>query len=248
MRFTVVGSGTALPHADRGPAGFLVEAGDARILVVGGSGTLQRLARLGVDATELDGGVYSHRHLDHCGDLGPLLFAMCVPPKRQRPYPIAAGQGFAEFLSGLQALYGRWVQPPGGVPLTELPLDGPGTHTLPGGITLRTRPANHTAGALHLRFEAEGRAVVFSGDTGPSEALVELCTGADLLVCECAGSDQDPIPGHMTPSDVLDLLIRAQPAQAWLTHLYPVVDEAVALATVRQSGVPVRRARDGDRG
>lgn len=247
LRFTVVGSGTAKPDAERGPAGFLVEHGGARILVDGGSGTLQRLARLGVDATTLDGGVYSHRHIDHTGDLVPLLFAMRVPPRRAAPYPIWAGEGFVAFHARLADLYGRWIEPPGGVPVRELPLDGPGLAELPGGLVLHTRPANHSAGALHLRFEAGDRAVVFSGDTGPSDALAELASGADLLVTECAGPDHAPLDGHLWPSAVRDLVRAASPSPAavWLTHFYADVDEATAVATVAEAGVAVRRAADG---
>ena len=82
LRFTVLGSGTAKPDPARGPTGFLLQAHGASVLIDGGSGTLHRLARVGVDAVELDAGVYSHRHVDHSGDFVPLLFAMCVPPKR----------------------------------------------------------------------------------------------------------------------------------------------------------------------
>lgn len=38
--------------------------------------------------------------------------------------------------------------------------------------------------AIGYRFDTEDGSVVFSGDTGPSENLVELATGADLLVHE----------------------------------------------------------------
>lgn len=244
MRFVVLGSGTALPRADRGPAGFLVQSGGADLLVDGGSGTLQRLARAGVDATTLDGGVYSHRHVDHTGDLVPLLFAMRVAG-RDVPYPLWGGEGLGAFLDGLQQVYGRWIRPAGGTPVHELPLDGSGDAVLPGGVILRTRPATHSAGALHLRFEADGAAVVFSGDTGPSDALVELSTGADLLVCECAGSDEDRVPGHLWPAAVAELVDAARPAKVWLTHFYPQVDPVTAVATVASTGVPTRHAHDG---
>jgi len=246
LRFTVLGSGTAKPDPARGPTGFLLQAHGASVLIDGGSGTLHRLARVGVDAVELDAGVYSHRHVDHSGDFVPLLFAMCVPPKRTRPYPVFAGEGFDAFHLGLREVYGKWIRPPGGVPLTTLPLDGPGLALLPGGVTLRTLPANHSAGALHLRFELGPHAIVFSGDTGPSDNLVELAAGADLLVCECAGSDAEPIGGHLTPSAVRDLVAEAQPEEVWLTHFYPHVDVHAAVERVAEAGVPVRRAADGD--
>lgn len=247
LSLTVLGSGTSLPDPDRGPCGLLVRTQDGAWLIDGGSGTLQRCARAGVDPRTLSGGIYSHRHPDHCADLVPLLFAMRVgPPARTADYPIWAGTGFAAYLEGLRHAHGRWITPgTGAVRLTELSTTAPDTADL-GGITLRTAPANHGAGALHLRFEAHGTAIVFSGDTGPSPALATLAAGADLLVCECAAPDAAPIPGHLTPSSVAALVEAARPAAVWLTHFYPSVDPERALLTVGRTGVPVRRAADGD--
>lgn len=249
MRFTVLGSGTSVPDADRGPAGFLVECGGVRWLADAGTGTAGRCAAAGVDPRELDGLVFSHHHPDHCADLVPILFSMRVgPPPRTRDLPLVAGKGFGVFLEGLQGVYGRWIRPGRGhVRLTELPLDGPGEHDLGGGLTLRTRPASHPAAALHLRFDAEGLSVTFSGDTAASEALVELAEGTDLLVCECAGTDARPVPGHLAPSEVAEVVRRARPRAVWLTHLYPDVDPGLALRTVAAAGRPVRHARDLDR-
>lgn len=247
MRFTVLGSGTSVPDPDRGPAGFLVEVGARAWWVDGGSGTLQRTARVGVDPRTLAGGFYSHHHPDHCADLVPLLFAMRVgPPPRVDDYPIWAGEGFGAFLAGLDGVYGKWIRPGRGeVRLTELPLDRSARVDL-GDLVVRTAPATHAAGAVHLRFEADGASVVFSGDTGPSDALAELTAGADLLVCECAGSDAEPVPDHLTPSAVRDIVARARPGAVWLTHLYPHVDPDEALAIVAASGIPARRASDLD--
>jgi ribonuclease BN (tRNA processing enzyme) len=85
VRFTVLGSGTSVPDADRGPAGFLLQVGGRAWWIDGGSGTLQRTVRAGVDPRTLDGGFYSHHHPDHCADLVPLLFAMRAGPDRVIP-------------------------------------------------------------------------------------------------------------------------------------------------------------------
>lgn len=249
MRFVLLGTGTLIPAEDRGPAGFLVETDHARLLVDGGSGTLQRLARHGVDARTLDGGVYSHRHLDHCGDLAPLLFALKVgiDLPRRRDYPVWAGEGFREFLAGLQAVYGDWIRSEHfAVPVHELPLDGPGRAELPGGVVLETLPAVHSAGALHLRFTGpDGSTVVFSGDTGPSENLARLAAGVDILVTECAVDGPDPWNAHLYPEAVADLVDAARPRRVVLTHLYPGLDPLDALRRVGRAGVPVERGQDG---
>ena len=249
MRFVLLGTGTLVPDADRGPAGFLVECHDARILVDGGSGTLQRLKRHGVDARLLDAGVYSHRHLDHCGDLAPLLFAMRVGVDlpRQHPYPIWAGQGFKDFLHQLEGVYPGWLRTESFRALVhELPLDGPGTAMLPGGIRLDTLPARHSAGALHLRFTApDGFSVVFSGDTGPNENLARLAARVDVLVSECASKGPDPWHSHLSAEDVAAVAAEARPGRVVLTHFYPGVDVAQAIKTVSATGIQAERGMDG---
>lgn len=225
-----------------------MESGGATLLVDGGTGTLQRLKKAGVDCRELDGGVYSHRHVDHCGDLVPLLFTMKVgiDIPRARDYPIWAGEGFDDFLGGLRGVYGTWLEGAGWTTrVTELPLEGWGSAELPGGVRLDTLPAVHSAGALHLRFSKGGRSIVFSGDTGPSENLVTIAQGVDLLVCECAVPEPDDYGGHLCPADVRDLLERARPRRTLLTHFYTDVDPEAAMAEVRLSGQPVERAFDG---
>lgn len=249
MKFVILGSGTLVPDADRGPAGFLVQDGGTNLLVDGGSGTLQRLKRAGVDARDLDGGVYSHRHLDHCADLAPLLFALRVglDKPRHRDYPLWGGTGLAGFVEGLRGVYGHWITSEHfNVPVTELSLDGPATATLPGGVRLDTLPANHSGGALHLRFTGtDGFTVVFSGDTGPNENLAILAAGVDVLVTECAAAIRDPWDAHLAPTDVAAVVDAARPGRVVLTHLYPGVDPERALQTVARTGVPVERADDG---
>jgi len=225
----------------------MVRHGETKVLVDGGSGTLQRLVTAGVDPRDLDGGVYSHRHVDHSGDLVSLLFTLKVgmDKPRTRDYPIFAGEGFVAFLDALRGVYGSWIQGSDwGLPVTELPLDGPGEAELPGGIRLLTQPANHTAGALHLRFEAGGRSVVFSGDTGPSDNLARLAERCDVLVCECAVGEAGDF-GHLCPEEVLEIVRHAQPQRVVLTHFYPSVDEEHALRVVGQAGIPVERGYDG---
>lgn len=243
MRFTVLGAGTTL-STDRSPAGFLLEVDGSRMLVDGGSGTLGRLRRAGVDPVTLDGGVVSHRHLDHVGDLAPLLFTLKVGGRR-RDYPIWGGTGLARHLAALEVAHGALRSPAWRPEVNELPLDGPGTAHLPGHVTLRTLPATHGAGALHLRFEHARGAVVFSGDTAWSDALVQLATDADLLVVECALDAPDPAVDHLWPEAVAELLRRARPRLAAVTHLYPDVDPSRLLRVAGEAGVPVVRVRDG---
>lgn len=241
MRLTVVGSGTILPDAARGPCALLVEAAGLTVLVDGGAGTARTLARLGHDARQLDAHVISHRHLDHVGELPSLLFLHKVVG-RTRPYPLYGGGGLAALVERIEAAFGE-LTGDYGAPVHELSLSGPDAVDLAPGLRLETAPARHRHGALHLAFVADGRRVVFSGDTGPSPALTALARGAHLLVSECALAA--PGEDHLCAADLANLVAEARPARVALTHFYPEVDEATALTTITAAGARVERAFDG---
>ncbi len=249
MKLTVLGSGTYLADPERGPSGFLLQDGRSAVLIDSGSGTLQRLARAGCPPGDLDALVYTHRHIDHCGDLPAIVFHVkhLPSPARLRDLPIYAGLGFAEHLEGLQRVYGSALEPEHfDLPVHELPLDGPGRCEPASGLILDTLPANHSEGALHLRFtSADGLTVAFSGDTGPSEALEQLAAGADLFVCECGLPPHDDYPFHLNAQQVADIVAAARPRRVVLHHLYPRHDFEADRATVAATGVPTVLAHDG---
>ena len=126
-------------------------------------------------------------------------------------------------------------------------LDPAGTEEVSlGELIIKSAPTNHTDGSLAYRVEAEGRALVYSGDTDESDSLVELAQGADLLVLECANPFK--VPGHLTPPEAGRLAAQAGVSRLVLSHFYPPCDEVdvVALAGVEFSG-EIIRAEDGMR-
>jgi len=163
MRVTVLGSGTAVPVADRFPAGYLLEAGGLRLLVDCGPGTLRRLPSTGTDLGDIDAVFLTHFHTDHCADVGPLLFALRNPRYAGRkPLQLFAAPGLDRFL---RLLADAW-------PWT-LPRDYQ-LHTvelLPGSVAvgplhLQVLPIRHTAQSLGYRFADPhgGGSAAFSGD------------------------------------------------------------------------------------
>jgi ribonuclease BN (tRNA processing enzyme) len=246
VSFTILGSGTGLPDANRGPAGFLLQVDNDGWLIDGGSGTVQKCAKAGFNPRQLRGGFYSHRHIDHVGDLPSLLFAMRMHPPRTSDYPIYAGLGMAGHVERLRSVYGKHVDPgDGSLVIHEVPIDEPVTVDV-GPFLLHTAPAVHGHGALHLGFEIGDVRIVFSGDTGPSEHLVQLAKGADLLVCECAFPIGSEMEGHLTPASLRDVIHRAKPRETWITHLYPNVDVKEMHRILVDLPTRVHRASDGD--
>ncbi len=246
-RFTVLGSGTLLPDDDRRSAAHLLDAGGRRILLDCGSGTVHGFERHGVEWSSLTHLVFSHYHTDHVGDVAPLLFALKhgVRPPRTDPLTVLGPPGLHDVWEGLRRAFGDHLDDPG-FPLEVAEVSRSGSRRVAPGLRLSVHPTPHTENSVAQRWEGEGWAVGYTGDTGPDEALGDFLAGVDLLVCECSVPDDSDVETHMRPRDVAALARRAAPRLLVTTHVYPplVPDDVPGL--VRERGFAGRAVAGSD--
>lgn len=228
LHYTLIGSGTAIPSAERGPAAHHFACGGLAALCDLGSGTLRRMDGLGLGYHELDLVAVTHRHQDHVADLLPLLFALRNTPglDRTRPLTVVGYEGLRGDLAGLAAVYGEWVLDPG------FPLDVQEAGDTPvelerddATVSIEAFEVAHTPEAVGYRLALSdgGResVVAYTGDTEECEGAVDLARDADLLIAECSVADEDRVPGHLTPRAVGRLAAAAAPRRLVATHFYP---------------------------
>jgi len=235
-----------VPYKRRGSPAYAVKAAGRLILLDLGSGACRALLSHDLNFSQVDIIALSHLHPDHLGDLVPFLFAThySLGYTRQEPFWLLAARGFGDFHERLKGAFGHWVEaPPGLLQLREMATDGPDQVSWEG-LVIKSAPTNHIESSLAYRVEAEGRVLVYSGDTDVSDSLVELAWGADLLVLECANPFK--VPGHLTPGEAGRLAARAGVNRLLLTHFYPPCDEVdvCALAAQEFPG-EIIRAEDG---
>lgn len=241
MRLTFLGTGTGLPVATRAPSGLLASVGDTHMLFDSGSGTIGRLLALGVEPTQLDFLYYTHTHSDHTADLVPLLQAMDLS-RRTRDLHLTAPSAFWPFLDGLLALQ-PWAAPS----TYRIYRHTAETNPFSGdGWVVTAAPTHHMPGSHGYRLEAEGRAVVLSGDAAECPELIGLAQGTDLLVLECSFPGEEAKPDHLTPSGAARIAAQAGARHLVLTHFYPSCREPVARAQVAPFFTgPLTLASDG---
>lgn len=228
MRYTLVGSGTVVPDARRGPAAHHFACGGIQLLCDLGSGTVRRLEELGLPWSELDMVAVTHRHQDHVADLLPLLFALRHTPgvQRVRPLTLLGYVGFARDLEQLAEVYGGWVVDPGfPLEIRESPDTPLEIERGDAWLEIEARPVVHSREAVgyRLTLSAAGREVVvaYTGDTEESAAAIDLARDADLLVVECSVADEDRVEGHLTPGGVGRVAAAAGVGRVVATHFYP---------------------------
>ena len=246
-RFTTLGTGTVALTGARSCSGYLYEADDLRLLLDCGSGITRRLAELGIAWPAITHVALTHFHIDHHGDFPTLVFAWKYGqlPPRSAPLDIIGPAGTRSLLERLSAAYGEWLLAPG-FPVNFREIAPGEAIELSSAIRLSAFKVPHTAESVAYSIERGGRRVVYTGDTGPDDALADWARGCDLLVCECSLPASMAVKEHLTPEQCASLAARAGPRHLVLTHFYPPVERADIRATIaaRYNG-PVTLGRDG---
>lgn len=235
IKITILGSGTCVPSLERGACSVLISQGDSHILVDAGPGTMRQLLKAGVHINDIDMVLLSHFHLDHCSDLAPFIFATKYPGfDRNKKLILAAGTGIKNFYDSLNHVYRNHLEmPENSFDIIELE---PGDATGIGDIRISCCRVCHKPESLAYRFEdLAGYSCVYSGDTDYSEALVELASDADILICESAMPDELKVPGHLTPSMAGEIASKANVKKLVLTHLYPECEKVDILTQCRKT-------------
>lgn len=231
MKLTIIGCWGGYPKKNEASSGYLLEHDGFHLLLDCGSGVLLKLQNV-VQPEELDAVILSHYHPDHNADIGVLQHARLIQGLLGKPMPALPiyGHSFdvSEFgrLSYKQITRGIAYDP--NVPLTAGPFQ------------ISFLKTEHPVPCYAMRIEAEGKALVYTGDGAYQEDLVDFCKNADLLLCECNfyGTQNGAAAGHMTSLEAGELAARAAVKQLCLTHLphYGDIHQLVSEASTKYSG------------
>lgn len=224
MNVIILGSGTAIPLIDRGSPSLAVVIEGKPILLDMGPGALRQLGRAGISYEQVERIFLTHFHPDYTADLIHLFFASRNPTvlRRRRPFKVAGPTGTARLIAALQEAYPDWLSLPSEVMGIEELDRGRNARRDYGNFTVITTPTDHTPHSLAYRVEdREGKSVVYSGDTGFCDEVIELAQGADLLILESSFPDGEGCKGHLTPSLAGRMATLAGVEWLVLVHFYP---------------------------
>lgn len=223
MRIVVLGAGTAIPASGYSPSGIYVQVAKEHILLDAGSGTLQRLQKAGLPWHRIDRIFLTHFHLDHCLDLASILFAYRLPQlARKKPLAVYGPAGLKRLYTRLNTAFQGWMSPRGfKLTITEI---GEANLRM-GGYTVGTRRMNHyKTRAVGYRITHAGKSLAYSGDTALCRGILELGYQTDLLMLECAVTDEKKMEGHLSPSLCGQIAAKTDCNHLLLTHFYPVFE------------------------
>ncbi|MEQ5805990.1 MBL fold metallo-hydrolase [Alteromonas sp. NFXS44] len=234
---------------------------DQLYLVDVGDGAAAQLIKAGHRLPDLNGIFISHNHFDHTGGLMAVL-GLRMQLNVHSPLTIYGPEGTRELVTGLLKAMSGPMRAAYGMPNQEwkalvdvVELANKQLVEL-NGLTVTVATNSHfaipdaanqpeKAESLAFRFDAGGKSVVYTGDTGPSDAVVALASGADILVSEMMDipivlnyilKKEPNIPKpqldgiewhfrahHLLPTQVGDLAEKAGVGKVVVTHMVPSI-------------------------
>lgn len=259
-RVVVLGTGT--PNADperSGPAVAIV-VGNSSYLVDAGPGIVRRAAKAARDDSiaalempRLRRVFITHLHSDHTTGLPDLIFSPWVLG-RTDPLEVFGPPGTKRMVDLIEQAYAEDVQIrlTGGEPSNKTGYAANARDVAPG-VVYRDSNVTVTAfkvahgkweSAYGYRFVTRDRTIVISGDTSPTDAIVQQCNGCDVLLHEVYSAERFATrPAdwrtyhsayHTSTTQLADIATRAHPRLLVLYHqLYWGDDDAALVRQVR---------------
>ncbi|MBC7633646.1 MAG: MBL fold metallo-hydrolase [Flavobacterium sp.] len=237
MKLTVIGCAGSFPGPDSPASCYLLEAPfegrTYRLLLDLGSGAFGPLQRH-CDVSDIDAVALSHLHADHCFDMSAFYVVSKYNPDGPLDrIPVLAPEGADTFLA---SAYG--IEEPCGMNeqfAFEPWLDG--RQSVVGPFTVLAVRVDHPVPAYAIRISTPEGSLVYSGDTGPTEALADLAAGADLFLCEASFLEDaiNPPNLHLTGAEAGDYATRGGVGRLLVTHIPAWTDRAMVEADVKST-------------
>ena len=200
--------GGPAPRAHRAQSSNLLIVNGALYVVDAGDGVVRRLAKAGIIIREIGTVFITHHHDDHTAGLGTLM-SVAWDNQRTKPINVYGPPRTAELVKAAVQYFTISAEiriADGGrtVPIAQVFFGHDvGTGVIYQDVNIKVtavesshfdfqkRSATGKHKSYSYRFETPDRVIVFTGDTGPSDAVTELAKGADLLVTEtCSCEDR----------------------------------------------------------
>ncbi len=196
---TFLGSGDVFGTDGRLQTCIHVETDSSAFLIDCGATAMPAMKRYGVDPNEIDAIFISHLHGDHFGGLTYFTLDAQHSSKRTDPITIVGPPGIeARTRKAMDAMVpGLWdVDQRFDMRFRE---HEHGVDMTVGDITLTPYEVIHACGAppFALRFEYDGEAIGYSGDTEWTDSLIDAARDTDLFISEAYFYERE-VPYHLS--------------------------------------------------
>ncbi|NHI90464.1 MAG: MBL fold metallo-hydrolase [Candidatus Thorarchaeota archaeon] len=191
-KLILLGTGTPNPDANRAGPSIAIAVNGLVYIIDFGTGVVRRAVQAGLDVTKLTRAFLTHLHSDHTIGYPDLIFTPGVAG-RTDPLEVYGPQGLTNMTNHIMAAYEADVnERVSGLEPAVMASYIVNTHEIAEGkiyqddrIEVDAFRVNHgSLKAYGFRFVTPDRTYVISGDTSPSQKLIEVAKGCDVLIHE----------------------------------------------------------------
>jgi ribonuclease Z len=242
IRVTLLGTASG-PRAfvDKAGISTLVEAGGERFLFDAGRGFMQRLVQAGFPMNAVSKLFLTHLHSDHVIGVPDLMLSpWAAAPERKVPLEVWGPEGTRDMMRQLEEAFAFDVHmrrdvdesfSPEGIRMVVHEIQ-PGKVYEKNGVTVTAFLVSHglVKPSYGYRVDYAGRSVALSGDTSPSDNLVAVCKGVDVLIHEAIDPEvlrrlvpdkrrvDAIVERHTTPEQAAEVFSKVSPRLAVFSH------------------------------
>jgi len=255
LRVTLLGTGIPNPHINAFGTSTMIEAGDERLLLDCGRGTVIRMAQMDYAIGHTDTVILSHYHSDHYSGLFDLLMTGAI----QQPFSNRGGPLNVYGPPGVEDIAeGAWMAtgPDRAIRVADNEINPEHMRIIPhlytegivfdrGGLKIIAIEVDHgefIRPAYAFRVEFAGKVFIHSHDTRYNENLIAQAQGADVFVHEVGAATESTLvknpkakvamDHHATPRDVGRVFARTKPKLGMLTHLVLLPPDPMPISSV----------------
>jgi len=213
VTFTILGSSSGMPQAERACAGYLLQVGESLSLIDCGGGVTSSFLKCGYDPLAVERIFISHTHPDHCCELAQFI-QMIYLAGRMAPLDVYVPEEFVEPLKiYLKAVY----LIPEELPLELNVIGYTDGYRYEGDFILEALGNHHLSGYSEIieqldlpnkmqchcfRIEAGGSRMIYSADIKDFDDIKPYLSGLNLAVIESTHVDLDAFYEFVPGSDV----------------------------------------------
>jgi ribonuclease BN (tRNA processing enzyme) len=225
MELVILGTSAAFARRGENCSSYLLKAGGKNLVMDTGPGSFGYLQNH-IHYKDISCILLSHLHADHVSDIYTLRYAVFVAQRdglMEPPLSIYMPKSPKRTYSFIKDAIKE-----------EFLIEGiaDGLEIDMAGIRVRFKRTEHPVPCYAMRFDHDGRSLVYTADTMYFQQLASFAEGASLLLAEATLQDADrglEAMGHMTAGQAARLARESGVGKLVLTHLWPEYDAGKSL-------------------
>lgn len=228
MKLTCFGRYGPYPKGGSATSCYMISHGGKNVLIELGCGALSKLLAK-YTVADIDAIVLSHLHADHMGDMLTLRYALKVAQING-----SISRGVPVYMPDKpKTEAGMLIDDP--LMDTVFISDGMSCKIFDMDVSFASMP--HPYSSFAMKFCADNKTFVYSGDVMDNDKLAGFAKDADLFLMEAALLEKDvhSKSAHLSAARSGEIGRQANVKRMLITHLFPGYDESDVIEQVRQN-------------